>query len=518
MDERFTDVLSHLADYATQHVLLSAVALALGVAISLPLAVLASRHRRLRLAVLAIASLVQTIPGLALLALFYPLLLGLSTLTVMLFGTPVPALGFLPSVLALTIYSMLPILRNGVTGLLGVDAAYLEAADGVGMTSRQKLVRVELPLAAPVIMAGIRTAAVWTIGMATLSTTVGQTSLGNFIFSGLQTENWISVLIGCAAVVVLALVVDGTLGLIEAAAVGRRLAPMAAGLAVLTIGIAAAAMPISASHGRGYVIGAKNFSEQFILAELMSQRLETAGYHVERKQGLGSAVIFRALASGDIDAYVDYSGTLWTNVLGRSDPMSRQAMLDALTAALRERYGVMVLGALGFENAYALAMRSARASESKISTIAELAPLTPHLKLGSDLEFLGRPEWAALKRAYSLSFAEEKSYNPTFMYRAIMEGSVDVISAFSSDGRIAADNLVVLSDVKGAIPSYDAVILISPRRRNDEALRAALTPLIGAIPVERMRQANYMLDRDTGKATVREAAKFLAAGAGLSTR
>jgi osmoprotectant transport system permease protein len=104
------------------------------------------------------------------------------------------------------------------------------------------------------------------------------------------------------------------------------------------------------------------------------------------------------------------------------------------------------------------------------------------------------------------------------MYRAITEGSVDVISAFSSDGRIAADNLVVLHDVKGAIPSYDAVILISPRRRNDEALRAALTPLIGAIPVERMRQANYMLDRDTGKATAREAAQFLAAGAGLSTR
>ncbi len=518
MDDRFSDVLSHLADYTAQHVLLSAAALALGVAISLPLAVLASRHRRLRLAVLAVASLVQTIPGLALLALFYPLLLGLSALTVRLLGTPVPALGFLPSVLALTIYSMLPILRNGVTGLLGVDAAYLEAADGVGMTRRQKLVQVELPLAAPVIMAGIRTAAVWTIGMATLSTTVGQTSLGNFIFSGLQTENWISVLIGCAAVVALALVVDGTLGLIEAAAVSRRVAPMAAGLAVLTIGIAAAAMPIGASHGRGYVIGAKNFSEQFILAELMSERLETAGYHVERKQGLGSAVIFRALASGDIDAYVDYSGTLWTNVLGRSDPMSREAMLDALTAALRERYGVTVLGALGFENAYALAMRPARATESKISSIAELAPLTPGLKLGSDLEFLGRPEWAALKRAYSLSFAEEKSYNPTFMYRAITEGSVDVISAFSSDGRIAADNLVVLPDVKRAIPSYDAVILISPRRRNDEALRAALAPLIGAIPVERMRRANYMVDRDTGKATVREAAQFLAAGAGLSSR
>ncbi len=510
MDERSADAFSHLADYTSQHVLLSAAALALGVAISLPLAVLASRRPRLRFAVLTVASLIQTIPGLALLALFYPLLLGTSALAVRLFGISVPALGFLPSVLALTVYSMLPILRNGVTGLAGVDAAYLEAADGVGMTSRQKLARVELPLAAPVIMAGIRTAAVWTIGMATLYTTVGQTSLGNFIFSGLQTENWISVLVGCGAVVALALAVDGTLGLIEAAVIRRRLIPMAAGLAMLAAGITAAAMPTGASHSRAYVIGAKNFSEQFILAELMAERLEAAGQRVERREGLGSAVIFRALASGDIDAYVDYSGTLWTNVLGRKDIMPRDAMLGALTAALREQYGVAVLGALGFENAYALAMRPARATETNVSTIAELAPLTPRLKLGSDLEFLSRPEWTALKNAYSLSFAEEKSYNPTFMYRAIADGSVDVISAFSSDGRIAADHLVVLPDVKRAIPSYDAVILISPRRRNDEVLRAALAPLIGAIPVERMRQANYMVDRDSDKATVREAAQFLA--------
>jgi osmoprotectant transport system permease protein len=515
MDEQTAATLALLANYTSQHVLLSAAALALGVAISVPLAILASRRPRLRFAVLAVASLVQTIPGLALLALFYPLLLGLSALTLKLFGFGVPALGFLPSVLALTIYSMLPILRNTVTALLGVDASYLEAADGVGMTGRQKLLRVELPLAAPVIMAGIRTAAVWTIGMATLSTTVGQTSLGNFIFSGLQTENWISVLIGCAAVVALALFVDQALGLIEAAAVGRDVARMAIGLAMLILGTAAAAMPLNGLRSGGYAIGAKNFSEQFILAELMAQRLEATGRDVERKQGLGSAVVFRALAGGDIDAYVDYSGTLWTNVLGRHDTPARDVMLDELAAVMRDRYGVTVLGALGFENAYALAMRPSRAAEANIATIADLAPATPRLKLGSDLEFLGRPEWATLRRAYGLTFAEEKSYNPTFMYRAIADGSVDVISAFSSDGRIAADNLVVLADVKHAIPAYDAVILISPRRRNDAALRAALMPLIGAIPVERMRQANYMVDRDAGKSTVQEAARFLASGAGL---
>jgi osmoprotectant transport system substrate-binding protein/osmoprotectant transport system permease protein len=510
MDERLASALSLLADYTSQHVLLSAVALALGVATSLPLAILASRRPRLRWAVLAMASLVQTIPGLALLALFYPLLLGLSALTGALFGFGVPALGFLPSVLALTVYSMLPILRNGVTAMLGVDPACLEAADGVGMTSRQKLFRVELPLAAPVIMAGIRTAAVWTIGMATLSTTVGQTSLGNFIFSGLQTENWISVMTGCAAVVALALVVDNALGLIEAAAVRRDAWRMASGLAVLLVGTATAVAPMLSSQTASYVIGAKNFSEQFILAELMAKRLEGAGRKVARKQGLGSAVIFRALASGDIDAYVDYSGTLWANVMERRDTPRRDVMLDELSRFMRESYGVTVLGALGFENAYALAMRRDRAAAAGIATIADLAPLTPRLKLGSDIEFLIRPEWAALKKTYALAFAEEKSFNPTFMYRALADGSVDVISAFSSDGRIAADNLVVLADVKGAIPAYDAVILISPRRSEDQVLRRALEPLIGAIAVETMRQANYMLDRDTDKASLQDAVEFLA--------
>ena len=163
----------------------------LGLAISLPLAVAASRSAAVRWPALLVASLVQTIPSLALLALFYPLLLALSALSQAAFGRGFPALGFLPSLLALTLYSMLPILRNGVAGLPASIRRSSRRRAGVGMTDRQRLFQVELPLAAPVIMAGVRTAAVWTIGAATLATPVGQTSLGNYIFSGLQTENWV---------------------------------------------------------------------------------------------------------------------------------------------------------------------------------------------------------------------------------------------------------------------------------------------------------------------------------------
>ncbi len=509
MNERVAQAFALLPNYLAQHVLLSAAALALGVALSLPLAVLAARNRRIRWPILAAASLVQTIPGLALLALFYPLLLGLSALSKALVGVGVPALGFLPSLSALTLYSMLPILRNGVAGLTGLPPAVLEAADGVGMTSRQRLFRVEAPLAAPMVMAGVRTAAVWTIGAATLSTAVGQTSLGNFIFSGLQTENWIFVLFGCAAAAALALAVDQLLGLVEAGAAQRNPRRFGLGLAGLVAGTAAALLPLFGGAAKPYVIGAKNFSEQFILSELIGARLERQELAVSHRDGLGSAVAFRALASGDIDCYVDYSGTLWTNVLERRDSPPRETMLQELTRELQQRYGVALFGALGFENAYALAMREDRAAALHIRTIADLAREAPQLKFGSDLEFLSRPEWAALRDAYGLKFRVERSFSPTFMYRALDDGEVDVISAFSSDGRIAAQKLVVLADPKQAIPAYDAVVLLSPQRASDTALKKALEPLIGAIPVERMREANFMVDRDTDKASPKQAADFL---------
>ena len=189
MDERLAAAWALLPDYLGQHVLLSVCALVLGCAISLPLGVAASRSAAVRWPSLFGASLIQTIPSLALLALFYPLLLALSAASRRWFGAGFPALGFTPSLMALTLYSMLPVLRGTVTGLMGVDPAACEAARGLGMTPAQTLRRVEAPLAAPSIMAGVRTAAVWTIGAATLATPVGQTSLGNYIFSGLQTEN-----------------------------------------------------------------------------------------------------------------------------------------------------------------------------------------------------------------------------------------------------------------------------------------------------------------------------------------
>jgi osmoprotectant transport system permease protein len=285
-------------------------------------------------------------------------------------------------------------------------------------------------------------------------------------------------------------------------------------LVALAGALALAFAPLSgaAADGETVVIGAKNFSEQYILASAIERRLRAAGYRTERRDNLGSTVAYQALAAGDIDVYVDYGGTLWTNILQRTDIPTPEAMRAQLTTQLRARDGILVMGALGFENAYALAMRRARAEALGVRTLDDLTRTAPRLSLGADLEFLSRPEWRSVQSRYRLAFAGQRSYSPTFMYRAVADGSADVITAFSSDGRIAALDLVTLADPRRALPSYDALLLVSPRRAADTRFTGALRPLIGAIPVERMRQANLMVDRDADKRTPEEAARWLDPG------
>ena len=501
----FLEAMKRVPDLLAAHLLLAASALVLGLVVSLPLAIWSARRPAVARAALGFASLVQTIPSLALLALFYPLLLTLSALV----GGGIPALGFLPSLLALTLYALLPILRNGVTGLANLDPAVIEAADGVGMTGWQKLLLVEAPLVSPVLMAGIRTAAVWTIGAATLSTTVGQPSLGDMIFAGLQTQNWALVLAGCVSAAGLALAVDALLGVVEHGIAERRRLRAFVALGVLAIGVLAALAPVMPSSQKTVTVGAKGFGEQYILARLIGHRLERAGYRVQYREGLGSAVVFGALAGGDIDVYVDYSGTIWTNEMKRTDIPPRAEIVRGIARWAAERHGIRLVGTLGFENAYAFAMREADARARGIATLDDLAAQAPSLKLGSDLEFLERPEWAAVKRAYQLRFKASQAYSPTFMYRAIESRQADVISAFSSDGRIAAQRLTVLGDPPGAIPGYDAILLVNRAHAADADFIAAVAPLTGRIDVARMREANLMVDRDTDKKSPDEAARWL---------
>ena len=486
-----TELLSTLPSYLVAHLQLVLAALALAVAISLPLGIAAARAPRLGRAVLAAASLIQTVPGLALLAVTVPVLAAVG----------LRSIGFLPALIGLTLYALLPILRNTVTGITGVDAAMVEAARGVGMTDRQQLLRVELPLAMPVIVAGIRTATVWTVGMATLSTPVGAPSLGNLIFSGLQTRSYASVLLGSAAAAALALLLDGLVYAIERGVTQRRRAPVVASLGIVgllaVLAVAPALGGALRTGPRPIVIGAKTFTEQYVLSELLALwiRRET-GLPTEIRASLGSTVAYDALASGDVDVYVDYSGTLWATILKRAAPPSdRASALAEVARFVRDRDGIELVCDLGFENAYALAMRARDADRLGITRIGDLAPHATGMTVGGDYEFFSRPEWRAVRDAYGLRFATERSMDSSLMYQAAAAGDVDVISAFSTDGRIAALDLRVLEDDRGAIPPYDAIVLASARlaREHPEVI-AALRRLAGAVDAPAMRAANLAVD------------------------
>lgn len=508
-----SELLAQLPGYFGAHVLLTTLALLAAISVSLPLGIVCARSN-FRSIVLGLASVLQTIPGLALLALMVLLL---------------RSFGFWPAFAALVLYGILPILRNTLTGIEGVDGDVVDAARAMGMTNRQVLIEVELPLALPVIVAGVRTAAVWIVGIATLSTPVGQPSLGNYIFAGLQTRNFQSVLLGCVFAALLAVGLDLVLGAIERASrlreKKRGVLAITALVAMLSFGVGAPAFgpraptpPRAASTTsetpdapvqRTLHVGAKTFTEQYILASLIQERLQKAGFAVERLDSLGSTIVFDALVQNRIDAYVDYTGTIWANHMKRDTVAPAWKVEREVCGWLAVTHGIRCLGALGFENAYALAMRRDRATALGIRSIDDLAKHATELKIGGDYEFFQRPEWTKLKQSYGLAFARTQSFDPSFMYTAVSERAVDVISAFSSDGRIAALDLVVLSDPRQAFPPYDAVLLIGPLAANDERVASALSPLVSHIPVANMRDANWLVDREKDKKSPRDAATWL---------
>jgi osmoprotectant transport system permease protein len=502
------DRFAELPQLLAGHLLLSVSALVIGIVISVPLGIAATRHSRLRGPVLTLAGLIQTVPSMALLALMVPLLGGL--------------IGFVPAFIALTLYSMLPVIRNTVTGILEIDPTMTEAARGVGMTDRQSLRWVELPLAAPIIIAGIRTATVWVVGMATLSTPVGAPSLGNYIFLGLQTRNGIAVLFGCVFAAALAIVLDQLIRLMERAARLRssRLAWTAGlGLIVIVIGGLLPAVrgvsprPASSGvasarrtggeersqlplEGRTLTVGSKGFTEQYVLAEFLTLELETAGAAVHQRPNMGSTILFDALRNNSVDVSVDYSGTIWATIMKRPQPIDRTEMLIDVATYLKDEHGIITLGRLGFENAYALAMSRARADEFGVQTIDDLRPIADRLILGSDPEFFGRPEWSRVREIYGLESMRTRSMDSTFLYGAVRDGKVDAITAYSTDGRVDAFDLVLLGDPRQALPPYDAILLLSPRAARMKPLIQTLLPLVNMVTNDMMRSANKMVDID----------------------
>ena len=191
-----------------------------------------------------------------------------------------------------------------------------------------------------------------------------------------------------------------------------------------------------------------------------------------------------------------------------SEIKPRRQLLDELKAELA-RQNVTLLGQLGFENSYALVMPNKRAEKLGIRSVTDLAAIAPALSIAGDYEFFSRPEWTALRTAYGLKFREQRQMQPDFMYAAVAASEVDVIAGYTSDGLIAKYDLTALGDPKGVIPPYDAVVLVAPKRAADQALRDALSPLIGRIDIAAMREANLRAAGGDGNASSDAVARWL---------
>lgn len=468
-----------------EHVVLTGWATGAAVLIGVPLGILVHEKRWLRAPVLAAAGILQTVPSLAML-----------TILLVLFGR----IGMVPAVAALVLYALLPIVVNTQTGLGEVAPQAVEAATGCGMSRGQLLRLVQLPLALPVIVAGVRTAAVVSVGIATLSAFIGAGGLGQFINEGLALLNTDLLLLGAIPAALLALLVHFAVGaigrLLAARKVKRRRARSAALTAPVAVFLAAVA---GQSIDIGAVrIGCKNFGEQLILGELLAQLVEArSDVTVVRHFNLGGTMVcHEALTMGQIDVYPEYTGTGLVTVLGAEPGGDPGATLERVRRGYGELFGLAWLEPLGFDNTYALTVSRADAQAANWKTISDLAAVAGDLRAGFTDEFASRADgYPGLSEAYGLQFGEVVNLAPTLMYEALRGGEVDVICAFATDGRIEAYDLVALHDDRRFFPPYQAAFVVRPALlRGRPALRDALLALSGRIDDDTMRSLNFEVD------------------------
>jgi len=519
-----SELLREILQRSGEHLLLVALAVALALAIALPLGVLVQERPRLARLVLGTASVVQTIPSLAIFGLL---------LSVPLLG----GIGPTPAVVALTLYALLPLLRGLVSGLSLVPPGITEAGRALGLNPWQVLLHLQFPLAIPSLMAALRVATVISVGVATIAAAIGAGGLGVFIFRGIATVNNTLLLAGALPSAAIALAADAALGALE-----KRLSyqspkrlrqwrwPMswamdwrmgwqgrwvAAFLVVLLV-----AIPLAwrwggprADTAATVVIGAKGYTEQLILGELLAQEIEAqTPLRVKREFSLGSTfLVHEALRRGRIDGYVEYTGTAWTAILlqpplaplpqqqrAEQRAEQREKLWQKARQLYSERYGLRLFPSLGFENTFAILIRRADGQRLGLRTISDAVAPARQWRAAFGYEFLNRADgFPGLAQRYGLSFAKPPSaMDLGLTYRALADGRVDLIAGDSTNGLIAVLQLQQLEDDLGYFPPYDAVPVFQEAslRRHPELI-AIVERLTGHLSAATMQKLNAAVDQ-----------------------
>ncbi|MEK4759742.1 osmoprotectant update ABC transporter permease/substrate-binding subunit OpuFB [Viridibacillus sp. FSL E2-0187] len=483
-----------------EHIQISFIALFFAVVIAIPLGIYLTNKKKIAESIIGISAVLQTIPSLALLGLLIPL-----------FG-----IGKIPAIIALVVYALLPILRNTYTGINEVDASLKEAAKAMGMNTRKRLVKVELPLAMPVIMAGIRTAMVLIVGTATLAALIGAGGLGDIILLGIDRNNTALIILGAAPAALLALAFDFLLKKLESLSFKKTVTALST---LSVIALLMIFLPlININEKEEIVIAGKLGSEPEILINMYKLLIEEeTDLNVQLKPGLGkTSFVFNALKSGNVDIYPEFTGTAISEFLkekainNNQDDVYKQAQEGML-----KKFDMVMLNPMKYNNTYALAVSEDAAKTYDLKNISDVKAAEENIKAGFTMEFNDREDgYRGIQKLYNLSLSNITKMEPKLRYQAVKSGDIDLLDAYSTDSDIRQYNLVVLEDDKNLFPPYQGAPLMRKETvKKHPEIEKALNKLANQITEDEMRQMNYQVNVEGRKAS--EVAREFLEKAGL---
>lgn len=449
-----------------EHIRLTAISVGLAILIGVPLGILISYVKKLNKPILGAANVIQAIPSMALLG----------------FSIPFLGIGTLPAVTTVILYSLLPIIKNTYTGISNINPQTIEAAKGIGLTKFQILTKIQIPLALPVIMAGVRISSVTAVGLMTIAAFIGAGGLGYLVFSGIRTVNNNQILAGAIPACLLALVVDFLVGIVEKLTTPislqkdkstqkkdlmktrktqKRILAISS-IFIILIFVFSAISNVN-TNSKVITVGSKDFSEQMILGHMVADLIEeNTDISVNRKINLGGTqVCFSALKSDDIDLYIEYSGTAYGDTLGNPPISDMEKVYNTVKNDFKEKYDIEVLNQMGFNNTYTLAVEQELAKKYNLESISDLSLVASNLKSGTSLEFLNRDDGLpGLIKKYNFTFNNSIGLDGSPRYTALVNKEVDVIDAFATDGLLAKFKLKTLKDDKNFFPPYYAMPIV----------------------------------------------------------
>ncbi|MFD2925678.1 ABC transporter permease/substrate-binding protein [Halobacillus naozhouensis] len=463
-----------------EHLQISIIALVIATLISVPLGLLLTRNQRVAEPIIGVTAIMQTIPSLAVLAFLIPF-----------FG-----IGKTPAIIALSAYGLLPIIRNTYTGIKEVSPALKEAATGMGMSSFRRLSKVELPLAMPVIMAGIRTSMVLIVGTTTIAALIGAGGLGDLILLGLDRGGDINlILLGAIPAALLAILLDFILRLFERTSAKSGFRSLVSLLVIAAL-IAVGPLAFGGKAQNDLVVGGKLGSEPAILANMYKLLIEEeTDLNVGLQTNLGKTdLVFSALQEGSIDIYPEFTGTALVTLLGQQAKSNNpEEVYQQAKKGMAEEFNMAYLKPMQFNNTYAVATTQELAEQYNLETIGDLKPIEEQISAGFTLEFKDREDgYQGMKEVYNLNFGEVITMDPGLRQGAISSGEVDIIDAYATAGYMIDLNLKVLDDPKNLFPPYQGAPLMRQETLDKyPQLDEVLNQLAGKITGDQMRQMNY---------------------------